>query len=136
MLEARSLPRPQKYTDSDIVAAIEFLASTGQDINPLRVRTRLGGGNVARIKAIIQEQAGQIAHTAASIATAPESLSTEFQRASREMSQQMLLLASKCWVAACTEAASAVRDESLRLRSRLEQLEAELTASTAITVKV
>ena len=130
------MSRPQKYTDSDICAAIEFLAAAGEDVNPMRVRMRLGGGNVARIKAIIDQQSGHLAQTAASIARTPDGLLKEFQRLSGEVSQQMLLLANKCWTAACTEVASAARDESMRLRRRLEKLEADLSASTDLVVQV
>lgn len=129
------MPRPQKYTDSDISAAIEFLATAGEDVNPMRVRMRLGGGNVARIKAIIEQQSGQRTENAASIARAPHRLLREFQRLSGEVSQQMLLLANKCWSAAFTEAASG-RDENLRLRRLLEKLETELTASTDLVVQL
>jgi hypothetical protein len=130
------MPRPQKYTDSDISAAIKFLATAGEDVNPMRVRMRLGGGNVARIKAIIDQQSGQLTETAASIARAPHGLLREFQRLSGEVSQQMLLLANKCWSAACTEAGSGHRDENLRLRRLLEKLETELAASTDLAVQL
>src|ERR1700721_4003094 len=129
-----TIPRPQKYTDSDISAAIEFLAAAGEDVNPMRVRMRLGGGNVARIKAIIEQQTGQLAQ-ASSIARIPEGVSREFQRLSGVLSQQTLLLANKCWAAACAEAGSAAREENARLLSRLEKLEVDLAASTDLVVQ-
>ena len=128
------MSRPQKYTDSDIFAAIEFLAAAGEDVNPMRVRMRLGGGNVARIKAIIEQQSGQLAKTS-SIARIPEGVSREFQRLSGELSQQMLLIANKCWSAASVEAGSAAREDNARLLRRLEKLEVDLAASTDLVVQ-
>jgi chromosome segregation ATPase len=128
-----TMPRPQKYTDSDISAAIELLAAAGEDVNPMRVRMRLGGGNVVRIKAIIEQQSGQLA-PASLIAKIPEGVSREFQRLSGELSQQMLLIANKCWAAACVEAGSAAREENARLLRRLEKLEVDLAASTDLVV--
>jgi DNA repair exonuclease SbcCD ATPase subunit len=130
------MPRPPKYTDSDIAAAIEFLAAAGEDINPMRVRMRLGGGNIGRIKTIIEQQADQLVRAAALIARTPDDLSREFQRLSKEASQQVLLLANKCWTAASSEASSAAQDENFRLKKRLAKLEADLTASTDLLVQV
>jgi chromosome segregation ATPase len=130
------MPRPQKYTDSDIVAAIEFLAAAGEGVNPMRVRMRLGGGNIGRIKAIIEQQADQLIRTAALIARTPDDLSREFQRLSKETSEQVLLLATKCWAAASAEASSTAQDENLGLKKRLAQLEADLAASTDFLIQV
>lgn len=123
------MPRPQKYTDSDIANAIEFLAAEGEDVNPMRVRMRLGGGNVARIKNIIEQKSGQFAQSMPSVKQTPEGLLGEFQRLSGEVSQQIALLANKFWTAALTEAASRVRDENVRLRKHLERVEADLVSS-------
>lgn len=130
------MSRPQKYTDSDIVAAIEFLSAAGETINPMRVRMRMGGGNVTRIKAIIEQRSGQLAQIAASAAKTPDDLSREFQRLSGEVSQQMLILANKCWVAAYGEAASIARGENVQLRKRIQTLEVDLCAATNLAVQV
>jgi chromosome segregation ATPase len=130
------MPRPQKYTDSDIAAAIEFVAAAGEGVNPMRVRMRLGGGNIGRIKAIIEQQADQLIRTAALMARTPDGLSREFQRLSKEASEQVLLLANKCWAAASAEASSTAQDENLRLKKRLAQLEADLAAATDFLVQV
>jgi hypothetical protein len=45
--------RPQTYTDSEIVRAIQALMAEGGTVNPMRVKRRLGGGNVSRIKALL-----------------------------------------------------------------------------------
>jgi chromosome segregation ATPase len=101
----------------------------------MRVRMRLGGGNVTRIKAIIEQRSGQLTQTAVSAAKTPDDLSREFQRLSGEVSQQMLMLANKCWMAACAGAASTARDESLHLRKRIKTLEADLNAATDLVVQ-
>jgi hypothetical protein len=129
------MSRPQKYTDSEIAAAIEFLSTAGETINPMRVRMRLGGGNVARIKAIIKQRSGQVAPAAASATRVPDALSREFQRLSGEVSQQMLLLANKCWVAACGEAASIERGENVQLRKRIETLKGDLTVTANLVAQ-
>jgi len=130
------MPRPQKYSDSDIVDAIQSLVAAEEDVNPMRVRMRLGGGNVARIKAIIAQRSGQLALAAGSIARMPDGLSGEFQRLSEEVSQQMLLLVNKYWTAAYKEAAAGARDENVRLRRRLETLEVDLAASTDLVAQI
>jgi colicin import membrane protein len=130
------MPRPQKYTDSDISNAIEFLACSGEDVNPMRVRMRLGGGNITRIKAILDKQSSQLGQTAAAMARIPDALLREFQRLSGEVSQQMQLLANRCWTFACTAAASEAQRENEQLRRRLEKLEPDLAASTDLVVQV
>lgn len=130
------MPRPQKYTDSEIMKAIESLAAAGEIVNPMRVRMRLGGGNVTRIKALIEQQAGQLAQTAASMARLPDGLSKEFQRLAADVSQQMLLLANKCWSVANAEVATALREEAARLQKRLDAVEADLVTSTDLVVKL
>jgi chromosome segregation ATPase len=129
------MSRPQKCTDSDIADAIQSMVAEGVDLNPMRVRTRLGGGNIARIKAVLARQSGQLA-TAALIATLPNDLAIEFQRLSGDMSQHFLGLARKCWAAASNEAAAGLRDENAQLRQRLEALGADLTASTNLAVEL
>lgn len=130
------MPRPQKYTDSDITAAIELLDASGEDVNPMRVRMQLGGGNIGRIKAIIEQHAARPITAGGLLARIPDDLSREFQRLSKEASQQALLLANKCWTAARATAASAAQDENIRLKRRVEKLEADLLASTDVLIQV
>jgi colicin import membrane protein len=130
------VPRPQKYTDPEIVAAIEFLSAAGEIVNPMRVRMRLGGGNMTRIKAIIVQRLGQLAQTTASVVRPPDHVSKEFQRLSGEVSQQILLLANSCWIAASGEAASMVGAENVQLRGRIQPLESDNAAAASLVGQV
>jgi hypothetical protein len=113
------MSRPQKYTDSDITSAIEFLSSTGQDINPMRVRMKLGGGNVARIKAILEKRwSNQVAQAKPPFSQPPDALLNEFNQLSQEASKHVLGLMNQCWAHACKEAALALHDDYSRLSRR------------------
>ncbi len=102
----------------------------------MRVRMRLGGGNVGRIKAVIGERSGDLSLNAESAARLPEALSREFQRLSSEASQQILSVAAKCWAAAWAMAANGLRDESIRLRKQVDGLEKDLAASTDLLAEI
>lgn len=130
------MPRPQKYTESDILAAIQALEGDGEDINPMRVRMRLGGGNVGRIKAVIKERASKLALEPGSVERLPEALSREFQRLSSEVSQSLLSAATKCWTAALAESGRGPRDENLRLRKQVEALDKDKAASADLLAQV
>lgn len=117
------MPRPQKYSDSEIVAAAQALIAEGEEINPMRVRVRLGGGNVNRIKAII---AGMPRRRTASPALAvhlPGALKRELQHLTTETSQEILLVLAKYWAGTATTSTSTIGEESARLRNRIEDLE-------------
>lgn len=118
------------YSDEDILAAIHALAAEGEEINPMRVRMRLGGGNIGRIKAVIAGAAREPVLGAKTAAPVPEALTQEFERISAAAAQQVLLAASRCWAAAWGECAKSVRDESVRQRARIERLEADVNASS------
>ena len=97
------------YSDEDILAAIHALAAEGEEINPMRVRMRLGGGNIGRIKAVIAGAAREPVLGAKTAAPVPEALTQEFERISAAAAQQVLLAASRCWAAAWGECAKSVR---------------------------
>ena len=124
------MPRPAKYTDSDIAAAIQALIVDGDVVNPMRVRARLGGGNVGRIKAVINARSANSAPTAGSGAQLPEGLSREFERLSLEASQQIKSIASKCWATARAASTDSQRDENIRLRREVDSLERDLVIAT------
>ena len=131
------MSRPQKYTDSDITSAIEFLSSTGQDINPMRVRMKLGGGNVARIKAILEKrQPSQVAQARPPFSRPPNALLNEFNQLSQEASKQIFGLMNEGWEHACKEAALALHDDYSRLSRRVENLEGDLAASTGLLAEM
>ena len=102
------MPRPQKYTDSDIAAAIQALAAEGEDVNPMRVRMRLGGGNVRRIKAILADRPDAAAPDHGDPTALPEALSREVQLLLTETSPQIVAFARKCWEAGLVESTNQI----------------------------
>jgi hypothetical protein len=129
------MSRPQKYSDSDITAAIQAMVEKGEEINPMRVRMRLGGGNMGRIKAIIGEISNEPSLNA-SVAPFPDVLLREFQRLSSEASRQVLSVGNKCWTAAWTASASGLREENAALHKRIEDLGRDLSASTDLVAQI
>lgn len=130
------MPRPQKYTDSDIAAAIQALAAEGEDVNPMRVRMRLGGGNVRRIKAILAERPDAAAPNHGDPTALPEALSREIQLLLSETSQQITAVARKCWEAGSAQSTSQAQHESDRLRPQIAGLETSLAASTDLAARL
>lgn len=130
------MPRPQKYTDSDIAAAIQALAAEGEDLNPMRVRMRLGGGNVRRIKAILADRPDAAAPDHGDPTALPEALPREVQLLFTETSQQIIALARKCWEAGSVESTNHARRDSDRLRQQIAGLETSLAASTDLVARL
>ncbi len=129
------MPRPQKYTDSDIAAAIQTLVAEGEDVNPMRVRMRLGGGNVRRIKAILADRPAAAPHSGDPSAI-PEALSREVQLLFTETSQQIAAFVRKCWEAGSVASATLARHESDRLRQEIAGLQTNLVASTDLVARI
>lgn len=130
------MPRPQTYTDTDIAAAIQALAAEGEDINPMRVRMRLGGGNVGRIKAVIARTSSEPALGAKAAAPLPEGLARDFERLSTKAGEHILSIANRCWAAAWTECAKALRDEAVKQRTQVERLEKDISASAELITQM
>lgn len=130
------MPRPQKYTDSDIAAAIQALAAEGEDVNPMRVRMRLGGGNVRRIKAILADRPDAAAPDHGDPTALPEALSREVLLLLTETSQQITAVARKCWEAGSAVSTSHAQHESDRLRQKIASLETSLAASTDLAARL
>ncbi|MGY8666215.1 DNA-binding protein [Bradyrhizobium sp. UFLA05-109] len=130
------MSRPQKYTDSEIVAAAQALIAEGEKINPMRVRVRLGGGNVNRIKAIIAGMPRRRTPSPALAAHLPGALKRELQHLATETSQGILLVLAKYWAAtAATTASTNTIEENARLRNRIQKLENDtLVASEKIAL--
>jgi colicin import membrane protein len=124
------MSRPQKYTDSEIVAAAQALIAEGEEINPMRVRLRLGGGNVNRIKAIIAGMPRGRAPSQALAADLPGALKRELQHLTTETSQEILSVLAKYWAATPTTSTSTMGEENARLRNRIEDLEAGALAAS------
>lgn len=117
------MSRPQKYTDSEIMAAAQALIAEGEEINPMRVRVRLGGGNVNRIKAIIARMPRGRAPSQALAADLPGALKRELQHLTTEASREVLSVLAKYWAATSTTSTSTMGEENARLRNRIEDLE-------------
>ena len=88
------MPRPQKYTDPEIMAAVQTLIAEGGEVNPMRVRMRLGGGNVTRIKAVIAGMPRQ-EKLPALPSGLPQTLVRELQHVTSEASQQILSIVAR-----------------------------------------
>jgi regulator of replication initiation timing len=123
------MPRPQKYTDSEIMAAAQALIVEGGEINPMRVRMRLGGGNVSRIKAVVAKMPRQ-EPLSASPSGLPQTLVRELQQMSSEASQQILSVVARYWTSTLAESAGPAREENATLRKQIDGLEREALAST------
>jgi chromosome segregation ATPase len=124
------MPRPQKFTDTDILAAIESLTAAGQTVNATSVRMRLGGGNVSRIKVVMDQRAVQLQQISGSMTGLPEHLAKESERLSREVCQQISLIAKKYWDAARAEVALFASAENEQSLSRVKVLEDNIAAAT------
>jgi chromosome segregation ATPase len=122
------MPRPQKYTDSEIMAAAQALIVEGGEINPMRVRMRLGGGNVSRIKAVVAKMPPQ-EPLSASPSGLPQTLVRELQQMSSEASQQFLSVVARYWTSTLAESGPA-REENAALRRQIDGLEREALASS------
>jgi hypothetical protein len=131
-----TMPRPQTYSDDDIAAAVRALLAEGDDINPMRVRTRLGGGNIGRIKAVIAGLQREPALGAKAAAPLPEALAREFERMSAEAAQHTLSIAIRCWAAAWTESSKSAHDESARHRAQIEKLQVDVSASADLIAQM
>lgn len=123
------MPRPQKYTDSEIVTAAQALIAEGGEINPMRVRMRLGGGNVSRIKAVVAKMPRQ-EPLSASPSGLPQTLVRELQQMSSEASQQFLSVVARYWTSTLAESAGPAREENAALRGQIDGLEMEALASS------
>jgi DNA repair exonuclease SbcCD ATPase subunit len=122
------MARPQKYTDPEIMAAIQTLIAEGGEVNPMRVRMRLGGGNVTRIKAVIASMPRRETR-AARPPPLPQSLVRELQQVTSEASQQVLSIVANYWTSTFAGSAGPAREENARLRKQVEDLETEALVS-------
>lgn len=122
------MPRPQTYTDSEIIAAAQALIAEGSEINPMRVRMRLGGGNVRRIKAVIAKLPRGTAGAAHRLYV-PQVLLRDLQQATSESSQQTLTIVSRHWARALAKSAGSSRHENAKLQLQIERMEGEAQAA-------
>ncbi|UPK06979.1 DNA-binding protein [Bradyrhizobium sp. 170] len=111
------------------MAAAQALIVEGGEINPMRVRMRLGGGNVSRIKAVVAKMPRQ-EPLSASPSGLPQTLVRELQQMSSEASQQFLSVITRYWTSTHAESAGPAREENAALRTQIDGLEREALASS------
>jgi chromosome segregation ATPase len=116
------MPRPQKYTDSEISAVVQALIAEGGEVNPMRVRMRLGGGNVSRIKAVIAGMPQRDALPPLPPGL-PPSLTRELQRVNAEASQRTLSVVASYLARSPAQLPAAARQGNASLRKHIETLE-------------
>ena len=116
------MPRPQKYTDSEISAVVQVLIAEGSEVNPMRVRMRLGGGNVSRIKAVIAGMPRREAHPSLPPGLPPV-LTRELQRVSAEASQRTLSVVASYLATSPGQSPASARQGNASLRKHIEALE-------------
>lgn len=121
------MPRPPKYTDDDIAEAIDSLIGEGKEVNPSRVKHLLGGGNIERIKAVIDRRGVAPSDVEGDTPDLPPSMVAELKRHNDESLKQIQQLAAKLWQSACDEVAKGQKNESATLRSRISDLEEKLS---------
>lgn len=119
------MSRPPKYTDDDIAEAIDSLIGEGKDVNPSRVKHLLGGGNIERIKAVIDRRG--LGSAEAEMPELPPSMMAELGRHSDRSSGDLRRLAERLWQSARKEASKGLQKECAALRSRVRGLEEELS---------
>lgn len=117
------MPRPQKYTDSEILAAAQALIAQGEEINPMRVRMRLGGGNVKRIKTVLAGMPRRRSQGPALAGRLPSALKRELLHVTAEASQEILLLLAKYWASVPTASTNTIVGENVGLGSRITDLD-------------
>lgn len=123
------MPRPQKYTDDDIAEAIDSLIGEGKEVNPSRIKQRLGGGNIERIKAVIDRRGVDPRAAEQGGTDLPPPLLAELKRHNDQSLKVIQRLATKLWKSARDEAQKGKQDEGASLRGRILELEKELSRS-------
>jgi chromosome segregation ATPase len=116
------MPRPQKYTDSEISAVVQAMIAEGGEVNPMRVRMRLGGGNVSRIKAVIAGMPRREALLSLPPGLPPV-LTRELQRVSAEALQRTLSVVASHLATSPAQSPASARQGNASLRKHIEALE-------------
>ena len=124
------MPRPPKYTDDAIAEAIDSLIGEGKEVNPSRVKHLLGGGNIARIKAVIDHKRAGSPGAGADIPDLPHSMIAELGRHNEQSADDLRRLAGRLWHSAREEASKDRKDECAALRGRVHALEEELSEAS------
>ena len=123
------MPRPPKYTDDDIAEAIDSLINEGKEVNPSRIKQRLGGGNIERIKAVIDRKDVDPDAAEQGGTDLPPPVLAELRRHNDQTLKVVQRLVTKLWKSARDEAQKGKQDEGASLRGRILELEKELWRS-------
>lgn len=123
------MPRPPKYTDDDIAGAIDSLIGEGKEVNPSRIKQRLGGGNIERIKAVIDRRGVDPGVAEQGGIDLPPPVLAELRRHNDQSQKVIQRLVTELWNSARDEAQKGKRDEGASLRGRILELEKELSRS-------
>ena len=124
------MSRPPKYTDDDIAEAIDSLIGEGKEVNPSRVRHLLGGGNIERIKAVIDRRGGGLSSAGPGMSDLPPSMLAELGRHNDRSADDLRRLAARLWQSAREEVSKGLQTECAALRSRVLDLEERLSEAT------
>ena len=124
------MSRPPKYTDDDIAEAIDSLIGEGKEVNPSRVKHLLGGGNIQRIKAVIDRRGRDLSSAGAGMPDLPPSMMAELGRHNDRGADDLRRLAARLWQSAREEASKGLETECAALRSRVLALEEELSEAS------
>ncbi|MBX3493700.1 MAG: DNA-binding protein [Parvibaculum sp.] len=120
------MSRPPKYSDDDIAEAIDSLIGEGKEVNPSRVKQLLGGGNIERIKAVIERRSVGLRNTAANTLDLPPFIMAELRQHNDQGADDIRRLAAKLWQSAYDEFSKGQEEENVALRSRISDLEEKL----------
>ena len=123
------MPRPPKYTDDEIAGAIDSLIGEGKEVNPSRIKQRLGGGNIERIKAVIDRRGVDSGAAVEGGTDLARPVLAELRRHNDQSLKGIQRLATKLWKSARDEAQKGKQDEVASLRGRILELEQELSRS-------
>ena len=125
------MPRPPKYTDDNISETIEALIAEGKEINPSRVRQRLGGGNIQRIKAIIDERVADSIGATVDTLGLPIFVEAEIQQLNAQNLRETQRLAAKLWQVARDEVSKREEEKAALSLNRISVLEEQLSVTNA-----
>ncbi|MCY3760739.1 MAG: DNA-binding protein [Gemmatimonadetes bacterium] len=121
------MARPPKYTDDDITEAIDSLIDEGKKVNPSRVKHLLGGGNIKRIRAVIDQRSTSSRSTEADMPDLPPSIMEELGRYNEQSADDLRGLAARLWQSAREEVAKDLQNECAAVRGHVLSLEEELS---------
>ncbi|MDA9538801.1 hypothetical protein ACM41_22065 [Bradyrhizobium sp. CCBAU 21362] len=94
----------------------------------MRVRMRLGGGNVKRIKTVLAGMPRRLSQGPALAGRLPPTLKRELLHLTAEASQEILLLFAQYWAGVPTASTNTIGEEHAGPRTRIAHLEKDMLA--------